>query len=77
MGAAAFLADAGFILAPQFNGFVRVRGGDFLKFGREVFLKDATASTACAGCFGRPLSHDCSSRWSKLHTPVILRYSTP
>jgi hypothetical protein len=77
VGPAAFLADAGFILAPQFNAFIGVRGGDCLEFGGKVFLKDATASTACAGCFGRPLIQDCPSRCSRLQTPVILRYSTP
>jgi hypothetical protein len=77
MGTAAFLPDAGFILAPQFNAFSGMRGGDVLECGREFFLKDATASTACAGCFGRPLIQDCPSRWSRLHTPMMLLYFTP
>jgi hypothetical protein len=38
VGAAAFLPNAGFILAPQFNAFIGVRGGDCLELGREVFL---------------------------------------
>lgn len=42
-----------------------------------VFLKVATASTACAGCCGRPLIQDCPSRWSRLQTPMRLRYFTP
>jgi hypothetical protein len=37
VSAAAFLPDTGFILAPQFNRFVGMRGGDFLQFGREFF----------------------------------------
>ena len=37
MGPAAFLPNAGFILAPQFDVFIGVRGGDCLKFGWEVF----------------------------------------
>jgi hypothetical protein len=77
VGPAAFLADTGFILTPQLNVFIGMRGGDCLKFAREVFLKVATASVAWAGCFGRPLIHACSSRCSRLQTPAILRYSTP
>src|SRR5215470_6373834 len=42
-----------------------------------VFLKDASASALCWGCCGRPLIQDCRSRWSRLHTPVRLRYSIP
>jgi len=77
VGPAAFLPDAGFILTPQFDAFIGVGGGDCLKFAREVFLKVATASVAWAGCFGRPLIQDCSSRCSRLQTPARLRYSTP
>ena len=65
VGTAAFLPDAGFILAPQFNSLAWVRGGDGLQLGGEFFLKDATASLACWGCCGRPLIHACPSRWSR------------
>lgn len=77
VGAAAFLPNAGFILTPQFDGFAGMRDGDFLQFAGELFLKAATASVACWGCLGRPLIQACSSRWSRLQTPAILRYSTP
>ena len=39
VSAAAFLADAGFILAPQLNGLAGMGGGDGLQLGREFFLK--------------------------------------
>jgi hypothetical protein len=74
--AAAFLPDASFILAPKLNTFI----GCAAAIARSVagsFFKDAIASAACWGWFGRPLNHACSSRWSRSHTPVILRYSTP
>jgi hypothetical protein len=37
VGAAAFLPDAGFILAPKLNGLVGMGGGDYLELGREFF----------------------------------------
>jgi hypothetical protein len=37
VGAATFLADAGFILTPQLNGLAGMGGGDGLECGREFF----------------------------------------
>jgi len=37
VGAAAFLSDAGFVLAPQLNGLVGMGGGDGLEGGWEFF----------------------------------------
>jgi len=37
VSAAAFLPDAGFILAPQLNGLAGVGGGDYLEFCGEFF----------------------------------------
>jgi hypothetical protein len=37
VSAAAFLPDAGFILAPQFNGLAGMGGGDCLQCGGEFF----------------------------------------
>ena len=37
MRAAPFLPDAGFVLAPQFNGFVGMRGGQALQRDAEFF----------------------------------------
>ena len=72
VSASSFLTDAGFVLTPEFNGFFGMRGGDFLKFGREVFLKAFIALRGCAGCCGRPLIHDCPNRCSRAQTPARL-----
>lgn len=43
------LADAGFVLPPDFYGLAsRFLGGDFFQAGGEVFLNVSGASAACA-----------------------------